>query len=266
MFGALIGDIVGSRFEWNNIKSKDFTFFTEDCFATDDSIMSLAVCEALLAKPKDEHELAQNCISCMQELGKAYPNAGYGSHFAAWLTQKPAKAYQSFGNGSAMRVSGVAYVGQNGEEVGRLARAVTIISHNHPEGIKGAEATAQAIFLARTGQSQEAIKEYICANYYTLDFTLDEIRDSYSYDVTCQGTVPQALEAFLEAKDFEDAIRNAISIGGDSDTLAAITGSMAEAYFGIPEKLRAQASTFLDARLLAILTRFEALYPGKICA
>ena len=263
MFGALIGDIVGSRFEWNNRKSKDFELFTDDCFATDDSIMSLAICKALLQK-SSQNDLSLLCIQCMQELGALYPDAGYGSRFTAWLTQKEPRPYQSFGNGAAMRVSATAYVGQSQEEVADLARAVTVISHNHPEGLKGALATATAVFLARTGQSQKAIKEAICANFYNVNFTLAEIRDSYSYDVTCQGTVPQALEAFFEAQSFEDAIRNAISLGGDSDTLAAITGSVAEAYFGIPPRLRARAMDFLDDRLLAIVTRFEAYFPGKL--
>ena len=264
MFGALIGDIVGSRFEWNNWKSKDFDFFSEDCFVTDDSIMTLAICKAFLQKPRNTRELALRCIQCMQELGKCYPRAGYGVRFARWLIDEDPKPYESFGNGAAMRVSATAYVAKNEEEVKELSRAVTEISHNHPEGLKGAQATAHAIYLARTGKSQGEIRDVICANYYALDLTLAEIKADYTFNETCQNTVPQALQAFFEAKDFEDAIRNAISIGGDSDTLAAITGSVAEAYFGIPQSLRHKAIDFLDDRLLSLLVRFEAQYPGKI--
>lgn len=162
-----------------------------------------------------------------------------------------------------MRVSGCGYAGRSIDEVKQLSRAVTEVTHNHPEGLKGAEATAAAVFLARTGKSITEIKDYITKNYYPLDFTIDGIRETYRYNETCQDTVPQALEAFFESTDFEDAVRNAISVGGDSDTLAAITGSVAEAYYGVPENIRERALTFLDERLLKILTEFEKRYPAK---
>ena len=163
-----------------------------------------------------------------------------------------------------MRVSGCGYVGRSVEEVKQLSRSVTEVTHNHPEGLKGAEATATAVFLARTGKSINEIKNYIVKNYYSLDFTINGIRETYKYNETCQDTVPQALEAFFESIDFEDAIRNAISVGGDSDTLAAITGSVAEAYYGVPTSIRKRAITFLDERLLEIILEFESRYPAKI--
>ena len=262
MLGAIIGDIAGSRFEWNNIKSKDFELLShiKRCKPTDDSIMSLAVAQALLDCKGDYSRLSQSAINRMQELGRKYPHAGYGGHFHKWIYESNPHPYNSWGNGSAMRVSACGFAASSIEEVVKLSKAVTEVTHNHPEGIKGAEATAVAIFLARTGKSMIEIRDYIEANYYKIKFKLDDIRPSYTFDVSCQGTVPQALEAFFESTGFEDAIRNAISIGGDSDTLAAITGGIAEAYYGIPADIRKLALTFLDANQLAILNAFESKY------
>lgn len=260
MLGAMIGDIVGSRFEWDNIKSKKFTLFTPDCEPTDDSIMTLAVAKAILACEGDYSKLADQAVVCMQELGRHYPDAGYGGHFSHWLRQVHPQPYNSYGNGSAMRVSPCAYVADTLDEAKALAKVVTDVSHNHPEGVKGAEATTAAIFLALHGSSIDEIRDYINANYYPMNFTLDEIRPDYDFDVSCQGSVPQAIMAFLESTGFEDAIRNAISIGGDSDTIAAITGSIAEAYYGIPEDIRSQAVRYLDEFEMDILNRFEGLY------
>lgn len=260
MLGAIIGDIVGSRFEWNNIKTKEFDFLTYRCFPTDDSIMSLAVAQAILNCKGSYGSLSDEAIKCMQEIGRPYPDCGYGGSFRQWMYSDNPKPYGSYGNGAAMRVSACGFVGKDIEEVKELSYKVTSVTHNHPEGIKGAEATAVAIFMAREGKSIFEIRDYIDSNYYPMNFTLDGIRDSYQFNETCQDTVPQALMAFFESDSFEDAIRNAISIGGDSDTLAAITGGIAEAYYGIPEGIRKHALTFLDQRLLAILNAFEREY------
>ena len=260
MLGAIIGDIVGSRFEWNNIKTKEFDFMPHKCFFTDDSVMTLAVANAILECNEHYAALPDNTIVQMQHYGKKYPDSGYGGMFSQWITSDNPTPYNSFGNGSAMRVSACAYAAKNIDEAKELSRKVTEVTHNHPEGIKGAEAVTVAIFMALEGKSILEIRDYINKNYYPMDFTLKGIRDSYTFNETCQETVPQAIMAFLESKDFEDAIRNAISIGGDSDTLAAITGSIAEAYYGIPADIRKLALTFLDEALLSILNRFEAKF------
>lgn len=226
--------------------------------------MSLAVCDALMRYKADFSDLSEQAVHSMQSVGRPYPHCGYGGSFRRWMYSDNPKPYNSYGNGAAMRVSGCGYVGRTIDEVKQLSRAVTEVTHNHPEGLKGAEATAVAVFLARTGKSLIEIQDYITKNYYPLGFTLDSIRETYRFNETCQDTVPQALEAFFESTNFEDAIRNAISIGGDSDTLAAITGSVAEAYYGVPTSIRKHALTFLDERLLRILLDFENRYPAKI--
>lgn len=261
MLGAIIGDIVGSRFEWNNHRDKEFEFLTYKCFPTDDSIMSLAIAQALLVSKADYSDLSKNAIACMQNVGRNYPDCGYGGAFYDWIFSDNPKSYYSYGNGAAMRVSAVGFVATSLEETKRLSKLVTEVTHNHPEGVKGAEATAVAIYLAKTGSSILEIRDYINDNYYPMNFTLDEIRDTYEFNETCQETVPQALQAFFESTGFEDAIRNAISIGGDSDTLAAICGGVAEAYYGIPTDIRKHALTFLDQRLMQLLILFENKYP-----
>ena len=263
MIGAIVGDIVGSRFEWNNHKLKDFELFTEQCFFTDDSVISLAVCDALMKCKPDYSDLSEQAVKSMQGIGRSYPDCGYGGVFGGWIYSDAPAPYNSYGNGAAMRVSACGYVGNSIDEVKRLSMAVTEVTHNHPEGLKGAEAVAAAVFLARSGMNMAEIRNYITTNYYSIDFTLDEIRDSYRFNETCQETVPQAIAAFLESTDFEDAIRNAISLGGDSDTLAAITGSIAEAYYGVTQKIREKAIAFLDERLSAILLKFEEKYSAK---
>lgn len=264
MLGAIIGDIVGSRFEWNNNRSKQFDFLIYKCSVTDDSVMSLAIARALLESKADYSDLSENAVKYMQDLGRHYPNCGYGGHFIDWIYSDNPKPYSSYGNGAAMRVSACGFAANSLEEAVLLSKAVTEVTHNHPEGLKGAEATVVAIFLARSGKNLLEIRDYITKNYYPLNFTLDGIRDNYEFNESCQGTVPQALEAFFESNNFEDAIRNAISVGGDSDTLAAITGGIAEAYYGIPTEIRRHALTFLDERLLNILVEFENKYPSKI--
>lgn len=256
MLGAIIGDCVGSRFEWDNIKTKDFEFFHSDCNFTDDTVMTLAVAKALLTAKTDFSDLGTLSVKYMRELGTKYPDRGYGGSFVSWLEAEEPLPYNSWGNGSAMRVSACGWIGQDIEKVKRLSRLVTEVTHNHPEGIKGAEATAVAVFLARKGASLNQIKNVIKADYYDVDFTLNEIRFDYSFDVSCQGSVPQALVAFFESTDFEDAIRNAVSIGGDSDTIAAITGSVAEAYYGIPEEIKTAGLKYLTEDLKKILDDF----------
>lgn len=261
MLGAIIGDIVGSRFEWNNYRDKDFEFLTYKCFPTDDTVMTLALAQAILVSKQDYSDLSKNAVECMQRVGRNYPDCGYGGGFYHWMFSEEPKPYNSFGNGAAMRVSAAGFAAKSLEEAKILSEKVTAVTHNHPEGIKGAEATAVAIYMAKTGSSILEIRDYIDKNYYKIDFTLDEIRDTYQFNETCQETVPQALEAFFESTSFEDAIRNAISIGGDSDTLAAICGGIAEAYYGIPSDIRKHALTFLDERLMQILIVFENKYP-----
>lgn len=260
MLGAIIGDIAGSRFEWNNHKSKDFDLLTYRCRPTDDSVMSLAVAKAILQSKENGTDLARETVSCMQELGRKYPDAGYGGMFSSWISAKNPQPYNSFGNGAAMRISPCGFAASTLDEAIWMARAVTGVTHNHPEGMKAAEAVSAAIFLARNGKSLLEILDYIESRYYKIDFTLDSIRASYSFDVTCQGSVPQAFAAFFESTGFEDAIRNAISIGGDSDTIAAIAGGMAEAYYGIPDALRKHALTYLDQLQLDVLNAFEYKY------
>lgn len=265
MIGAIIGDIVGSRFEWDNYRAKDFELFTDACFPTDDSIMTVAVGKAILDCDGVYGDLSAKTVSCMQKLGRRYPHCGYGGRFYHWIFSNDPKPYYSFGNGAAMRVSAVGFAARNIDEVKTLSRAVTAISHDHPEGLKGAESVAMAIFLARQSKTKQQIRDYIEQNYYKIGFTLDEIRGTYEFNETCQNTVPQAFEAFFEAKDFEDAIRNAVSIGGDSDTLAAITGGIAEAYFGVPFDLRKKAERYLEndtfRPIYTWLKRFEKMFP-----
>lgn len=263
MIGALIGDIAGSRFERFNHKSKEFELFDRKCRPTDDSIMSLAVARAIMESNGSADDLSGRAVSAMKELGRIYKNAGYGGTFIKWLWADDPQPYNSYGNGSAMRVSPCGYAANSLEEAKNLSAMVTRVSHDHPEGMKGAEAIAVAVFLARTGKSKEEIREYVVENYYDIGFTLDQIRKNYKFDVSCQGSVPVALEAFFEAADFEDAVRNAISVGGDSDTIGAMAGAVAEAYFGIPEGLIEQAIDYLDARQMEILYYFEKKYPSK---
>jgi type I restriction enzyme M protein len=260
MLGAIIGDTVGSRFEWHNHRSKDFDFLTYKCEPTDDSIMTLAIAKAILKSDGDVNKLSDLAVRYMQQLGRLYPDAGYGGAFQKWIRSNNPKPYNSFGNGAAMRVSPVGFAAKSLDEAKAMSKAVTKVTHNHPEGIKGAEATTVAIFMALHGKSMLEIRDYIDKNYYPMNFTLDGIRDSYQFNETCQDTVPQAMMAFFESTGFEDAIRNAISIGGDSDTLAAITGGIAEAYYGIPSEIRKHELTFLDERLLTILVEFENKY------
>lgn len=261
MYGAILGDIIGSPFEFDRgDKTKDFKLFSRRSHFTDDSVMTLAVCEALLKVGQDAtvKEIEDAVISSMQSWGRRYPHAGYGGYFRRWLTACHPEPYNSFGNGSAMRVSAVGWLYDSLENTRTVAKATANVTHNHPEGIKGAEATASAIFMARNGSSKEEIKKYIENEFhYDLNRTLDEIRPSYHIDETCQKTVPEAIIAFLEAKDFEDAIRNAVSLGGDTDTLGAITGSIAEAYYRIPEWLMTECRKRINRDMRVVLDDFN---------
>lgn len=257
MFGVIIGDIAGSRFELDNCKSKEFELFDAECCFTDDTVMSLAICDALMNSKSDMSDLGANAVKSMQTFGRRYPRAGYGGSFRRWIFSDDPQPYNSWGNGAAMRVSACGLFASGVEEAERLSRCVTVVTHNHPEAIKGAQAVAAAVFLAKAGKTMQDIREYITNNYYSIDFTLDEIREHYSFDVSCQGSVPQALEAFFESTDFEDCIRTAVSIGGDSDTIAAIAGGIAEAYYGIDEQMKKHAAAYLDEYQLSTLDRFE---------
>ena len=264
MIGAIIGDIVGSRFEFDNFKSKDFEMFDTECFFTDDTVMTLGVAKALLKYDEisDYESFKRELIDVMHEVGMRYPCCGYGGRFYVWMMDNLTEPYNSFGNGSAMRVSPVSWFAKSLEECEALAAATAEVTHNHPEGVKGAVAVAGAIYLARTGSTMEEIKEYI-KQYYTIDFTLDEIREDYDFYEICQKSVPQALEAFFESTSFEDAIRNAISIGGDSDTIAAMTGSIAEAFYGADEDMKETALSYLDSYLLEIAENFVKKFIDK---
>ena len=257
MLGAIIGDIVGSRFEFNNIKTKDFTFFDRGCSITDDTVLTVAIGKALLECHGDYSQLSELAVKYMQEIGRTYPEWIFGSMFRKWLNSDDPKPYNSFGNGAAMRVSACGFVANSLSQAIELSRAVTEVTHNHPEGIKGAEATAVAIHMAKQGESIDSIREYISEHYYNLNFTLDEIRSTYEFKESCQESVPQAIVAFLESTSFEDAIRNAVSLGGDCDTIAAITGSIAEAYYGVPREVQDEMMHYIPEPLMEILVDIQ---------
>ena len=261
MYGAILGDIVGSPYEFdcNNYKAKDFSLFSRRSDFTDDTVMTLAVVKTLLStRGQDDAAIKAALVHEMQQMGRAYPDRGYGTHFCGWLYEDAPQPYRSYGNGSAMRVSSAAWLAKNMVETLRLARLTAEVTHNHPEGIKGAQATAAAIFLARTGHGKEEIKAYVEREFgYDLSRTCDEIRPTYYHVESCQETVPQAIMAFLESTDFEDVLRTAVSLGGDSDTLAAITGSIAEAFYGVPEELRQECRQRLTLELTEILVEWE---------
>ena len=265
MLGAIIGDIIGSPYEFESDKTTDFELFTFECTPTDDSIMTIAVgCACAHADIDDEEGFKETLVRYMRELGNQFPNAGYGGSFYEWLTDPYMGPYGSFGNGSAMRVSPVAWAASSLRQAETLAKWSAEVTHNHSEGIKGAKAVAAAIFLARDGRDKEEIKEYIESKYYDLDFDIDGIRDEYSFDVTCQGSVPQAIKCFLEAEDYEEAVRLAVSLGGDGDTLAAIAGSIAEAYFGIPDIIVDKGLEYLDGTLYDYYSEYsDQLYGGR---
>ena len=262
MLGAIIGDIIGSPYEFDdyNIKTTDFPLFSKESEITDDTIMTLAVAQGLMNGKKEPQKTYDEIIKCMQKLGNEYPYMSYGCNFQRWLCFDAPQPYNSYGNGSAMRVSSVAWFFDNLEDVEKFAEISALPTHNHPEGIKGAQAVASAIFLARNGKTKSEIKNYIMKKYaYDLSKTCDEIRPIYYHVESCQETVPQAITAFLKGGSFEEVIRLAVSLGGDSDTLTAIAGSIAEAYYPIPEDIKERALEFLDDDLLEIYNQFQKL-------
>ena len=261
MYGAILGDIIGSPYEFDRgDKTKDFPLFNEGSVFTDDSVMTVAVADALLCKAEDPERIKQLLIYSMRRWGRKDPNAGYGGMFYRWLfVMEDPRPYGSYGNGSAMRVSSAGWLYETLEETREKARLTAEVTHNHPEGIKGAECTAAVIWLARHGMSKDEIKGFVEGEFgYDLSRTCDEIRPGYHHVESCQQTVPEAVTAFLEGTDFEDVIRTAVSLGGDCDTLACIAGSMAEAFYGVPEELKAECRKRITPEMREVLDRFEA--------
>jgi len=253
MLGAICGDIIGSVFEHNNYKAKDFELFSAHSIFTDDTVLTAAIADSLI----NNSPYASN----VRKYYRLYPNAGYGRTFSSWARSNAQEGYGSFGNGSAMRVSPIGWAFETLEEVLLEAEASAMITHSHPEGIKGAKVVAGAIFMARNGSHKSEIWQFVETFNYDLSFTLDDIRETYQFDVSCQGSVPQALAAFFESTGFEDAVRNAISIGGDSDTIACIAASIAEAYYGdIPSHIENSCLDILDQRLLAVYKSFHTKF------
>ncbi len=253
MIGAIAGDIIGSIYEARGIKTKDFPLFSEGCRFTDDTVLTVAVAEAILE--------GSGYRDSIRRIGRRYPYAGYGGSFNHWLQGEDPSPYNSWGNGSAMRVSPVGFAFSSEEEVLHQARLTAEISHNHPEGIKGAQAAALAVYLARTGCGKEEIRARIAEFGYNLVRSIDEIRPSYTFDISCQGTVPEAVIAFLDSDSYEDSVRNAVSLGGDADTLACITGAIAEAFYGeVPETIRTKVADLLPSYLSNITQAFCEKY------
>lgn len=266
MIGAILGDIIGSPYEFDRgNKTKDFPLFSKRSAFTDDTVMTIAIADALLNAGRDASNecIKQGIIAAMRKYGARYPYAGYGARFASWLAEECPQPYNSFGNGSAMRVSPAAWLYHDIASVRRIARLSAEVSHSHPEGIKGAEATASAIFLGRTGHSKAEIRRYIEEQFgYALNRTCDEIRPQYRHMESCMETVPEAVTAFLEGDSFEDVLRTSVSLGGDCDTLAAIAGSIAEGFYGVPGDLKRECHNRLPEDLLAVLMRFEKALAG----
>lgn len=254
MIGAIAGDIIGSVYEWDNTKTKGFNLFSARCFFTDDTVLTVALANSILT--------GSPYVDDLRRFYRWYPERGYGGNFHMWARSENPKPYNSWGNGAAMRVSPVGYAYDDLDQVMDKAVEFTEITHNHPEGIKGGQATAAAIFLARTGRSKSEIKKFIETEFqYDLSKHVDEIRPSYEFDVSSQGTVPQAIRAFIDSTDFEDAIRTAISLGGDSDTLACITGGIAQAFYGgVPLEIANKVYEILDDRLEKVTSEFMAKY------
>jgi ADP-ribosylglycohydrolase len=250
MIGAIAGDIIGSVYEFNQIKTKEFPLFVERSHFTDDSVLTAAVADAILS--------GRSYKESMLDIGRRYPDSGYGGSFIGWLFSENPQPYNSWGNGSAMRVSPVGFAFQSEEKVLSEAKKSAEISHNHPEGIKGAQAAALAIFLARSGHGKDTIRKRLADEFgYDLERTVDGIRPDYSFNESCQETVPEAIVAFLDSNSYEDAVRNAVSLGGDSDTLACITGGIAEAFYGgVPDSIVKEARMRLTPDLLAVVDDF----------
>lgn len=281
MYGAILGDIIGSIYEWKPTKQKDFPLFKEGCTFTDDTVLTIAVADGFnfflkrecpeVYENRDSHDriraedipedklplLTEFVVHNMLFWGRRNPYAGYGASFGKWL-RSGHRPYNSWGNGSAMRVSAVGWMFDDIETTRKMAALQSAVSHDHPEGIKGAEAVASAVFMARSGCSKEEIREYIAAEFgYDMDRKVDEIRPEYKFYVSCQESVPEAIIAFLDSTGFEDAVRNAVSLGGDSDTQGAMAGAIAEAYYGVPEELKKEAEKRIPDMMRETLTSFS---------
>ena len=266
MYGAILGDIIGSPYEFDRgKKTKDFPLFDSCCSYTDDSVMTIAVAEALLdSLGKDDEEVRKVLAASMRKWGRRYPDAGYGGMFRFWLLEEDPQPYGSYGNGSAMRASAAGWLYRDFEETWKKAALTAEVTHNHPEGIKGAMCVAAVIWLARNGKSKNDIRKTVEDAFgYDLSRTCDEIRPEYHHTESCQETVPEALTAFLEGENFEDVIRTAVSLGGDCDTLTCIAGSMAEAFYGVPESLKEECRRRLEPDMLEVLDRFDRAVAGK---
>jgi ADP-ribosylglycohydrolase len=255
ILGAIVGDVIGSSYEFSNVKRTQFDLFTKDTYFTDDSVMTVATMDVLLNK--------SDYAKTYQSYGRMYPKRGYGGNFEDWIYEDTPEPYDSWGNGSAMRASPIGWYCGSIDAVMKEAKKSAEVSHNHPEGIKGAQAVAAAVYLARTGKTKEEIKQFITGTFgYNLDRTLDEIRPSYEFDVSCQGSVPQAIIAFLESADYESAVRLAVSIGGDSDTIACVAGGIAEAFYGeIPMEIFNTVAVIVGPDLLrGVIMPFSRKY------
>ncbi|MBQ1592151.1 MAG: ADP-ribosylglycohydrolase family protein [Treponema sp.] len=271
MYGAIIGDIIGAPFEFVNFKSKQFPLFCKQPRSTDDTCMTVAVCDALMKAgfSADQETVKANVIASMKYFGRKYPHEKYGQKFYLWLARNSSEPYNSCGNGSAMRVSSVGWLYDSLERTRQVARWTAEVTHNHPEGVKGAESVASAIFLARSGNSKDKIREFIAKEFgYDLKRTLEQIRPGYFHVESCQESVPESIIAFLESNSFEDAVRNAVSLGGDTDTMACIAGAIAEAFYardaeGVSVELKAKCKEILHANkrdeFIAVIERFDSL-------
>lgn len=266
MLGAIIGDIIGSVYEWNNIKTTEFPLFSRGGRPTDDSVMTIAVADGLMrAWGQDDEAVMESVVKSMQYYGRMYPRAGYGGSFRRWIASENPKPYGSWGNGSAMRVSSVAWLYDNLADVMHMAELTAAVTHDHEEGIKGAVAEAAAIFLARAKCEKTDIKAFIEKTFeYDLDTSLEEIRPTYKFDVSCQGSVPQAIRAFLEGNSYEEVVRLAVSIGGDSDTIACMAGAIAEGYYGIPREIRDKGLKHMDEYLVGKVKKFRSFYHENV--
>ena len=270
MYGAILGDMIGRPYEFlRAVKDRNFELFNKRSVFSDDSVMTIAVAEALLKvtdgrsraftteDPDIENRFKEILIDSLKKWGRRYPDAGYGGRFMAWLLSDKREPYNSYGNGSAMRVSAAGYIADDLETTIKVAAWTAEVTHNHHEGVKGAEAVAACIFMARKGYTKDEIKEYVESTFhYDLSRTVDEIKPGYSFDVSCQGSVPESIICFLEADSFESAVRNAVYLGGDTDTMGAIAGSIAEAYYGVPEELKEECRKRITPEMLEVLTKF----------
>ncbi len=257
IIGAIAGDVIGSAYEFNPTRDHDFELFTPKSSFTDDTVLTMANALWLI---DDEQHTHERLAEIMLDLCRRYPNRGYGGRFANWICDKDPQPYNSYGNGSAMRVSPVGYYAQSLEEALALAKVSAEVTHNHPEGIKGAQATAAAIFLARRGKSKQEIRDYVAQTFdYDLSRTLDEIRPTFTFDETCQRTVPEAITCFMEGKDYEDVVRLSVALAGDADTIAAIAGSISSAVDEVPNGITQQVIALLSEEFCTTLLRFNEL-------